>query len=54
MLGRKSSSLETGLLYQLLEIKMNGNETCQSLNSTSERGAKYTKNPKSSLVLHSY
>ena len=50
MLGRKSSSPETGLLYQLLEMKINGNETCQSLNSTSGRGAKCTKDPKGSLV----
>ena len=47
MLGRKSSSSEIGPLYQLLEMKMNWNEICQSLDSTSGRGAKCTKNPKS-------
>ena len=31
---------------------MNRNETCQSLNSTSWRGAKSTQNPESSLVLY--
>jgi len=40
MLGRKRSSSKTGSLGQLLEMKMNRNETCQSLNSTSWRGAK--------------
>jgi len=35
MLRRKHSSPETGLLGQLLEMEMNRNETCQSLNSPS-------------------
>jgi len=47
MLGRKSSSSEIGLLYQLLEMKMNWNEIYQSLDSTSGRGVKCTRNPKS-------
>jgi len=33
MLRRKRSSPKTGLLGQLLEMEMNRNETCQSLNS---------------------
>ena len=53
MLGRKSSSPKTRPLNQFLEVKLNWNEACQSLNSTGERGAKYTQNPESSLVLHS-
>jgi len=40
MLRRKHSSPKTELLDQLLEIEMNRNETYQSLNSTSWRGAK--------------
>jgi len=35
MLRGKSSSPKTRLLDQLLEMKMNGNEACQSLNPTS-------------------
>jgi len=35
MLGGKHSSPKTGSLGQLLEIEMNRNEICQSLNSTS-------------------
>jgi len=42
MLGRKRSSSKTGSLGQLLEIKMNRNKTCQSLNPTSWRSAKST------------
>jgi len=49
MLRRKRSSPKTGLLGQLLEMKMNRNETCQSL---SWRGVKSTQNPESSLALH--
>jgi len=52
MLGRKHSSPKTGSLGQLLEMEMNRNETCQSLNSTSWRSAKSTQNPESSLALH--
>jgi len=52
MLGRKRSSPKTGSLGQLLEMEMNRNETCQSLNSTSWRSAKSTQNPESSLALH--
>jgi len=40
MLRRKCSSPKTGSLGQLLEVEMNRNETCQSLNSPSWRGAK--------------
>jgi len=40
MLRRKRSSPKTGSLGQLFEMEMNRNETCQSLNSTSWRGAK--------------
>jgi len=40
MLRRKHSSPKTGLLGQLLKVEMNRNETCQSLNSPSWRGAK--------------
>jgi len=54
MLEKKSSSPKTGLLYQLLEMKMNGNEAYQSLNFTSGRDIKCTKDPKSSFALHSY
>jgi len=53
MLGRKRSSSKTGSLDQLLEMEMNRNETCQSLNSTSWRSMKSTQNPESSLALHS-
>jgi len=42
MLRRKRSSPKTGSLGQLLEMEMNRNETCQSLNSPNWRGAKYT------------
>jgi len=35
MLRRKSSSPETGPLDQLLEVKVNWDETCQSLNPAS-------------------
>jgi len=35
MLRRKRSSPKAGSLGQLLEMEMNRNETCQSLNSTS-------------------
>jgi len=35
MLRRKCSSSKTRSLDQLLEMEMNRNETCQSLNSTS-------------------
>jgi len=35
MLRRKHSSSKTGSLDQLLEMEINRNETCQSLNSTS-------------------
>jgi len=52
MLGRKRSSPKTGSLGQLLEMEMNRNETCQSLNSTSWRSAKCTQNSESSLALH--
>jgi len=52
MLRRKCSSFKTGSLDQLLEMEMNRNKTCQSLNSPSWRGAKCTQNPESSLVLH--
>jgi len=52
MLRRKRSSPKTGSLGQLLEMEMNRNETCQSLNSPSWRGAKSTQNPESSLALH--
>jgi len=52
MLGGKCSSPKTGLLGQLLEMEMNRNETCQSLNSTSWRSVKSTQNPESSLALH--
>ena len=52
MLRRKYSSPKTGSLGQLLEMEMNRNETCQSLNSTSWRSAKGTQNPESSLTLH--
>jgi len=40
MLRRKHSSSKTGSLDQLLEMEMNRNETCQSLNSPSWRGMK--------------
>jgi len=53
ILRRKRSSPKTGSLGQLLEIEMNRNETCQSLNSTSWRGAKCASNPESSPALHS-
>jgi len=51
MLKKKRSSSKTGLLDQLLEMEMNRNETCQSLNSPSWRvlGAEGTQrrlNPK--------
>jgi len=52
MLGGKCSSPKTESLGQLLEMEMNRNETCQSLNSPSWRGAKCTQNPESSLALH--
>jgi len=52
MLRRKCSSSKTGALDQLLEIEMNRNKACQSLNSTSWRSAKSTQNPESSLALH--
>jgi len=52
MLRKKRSSPKTGSLGQLLEMEMNRNETCQSLNSTSWRSAKCTQNPESSLALH--
>jgi len=52
MLRRKHSSPKTGSLGQLLEIEMNRNETCQSLNSTSWRSVKSTQNPESSLALY--
>jgi len=52
MLGGKRSSPKTGLLGQLLEMEMNRNETCQSLNSTSWRSAKSIQNPESSLALY--
>jgi len=42
MLRRKRSSPKTGLLDQLLEMEMNRNETCQSLNSPSWRSMKST------------
>jgi len=42
MLRKKRSSPKTGSLGQLLEMEMNRNETCQSLNSPSWRGAKST------------
>jgi len=42
MLRRKCSSPKTELLDQLLEMEMNRNEICQSLNSSSWRGAKCT------------
>jgi len=35
MLGRKHSSPKTESLGQLLEMEMNRNKTCQSLNSPS-------------------
>jgi len=49
MLRRKHSSSKTESLNQLLEMEINRNETCQSLNW---RGAKCTQNPESSLALH--
>jgi len=52
MLRRKRSSSKTASLDQLLEMEMNRNETCQSLNSTSWRSAKSIQNPESSLALH--
>jgi len=52
MLRRKRNSPKTGSLDQLLEMEMNRNETCQSLNSTSWRSVKSTQNPESSLALH--
>jgi len=42
MLGGKRSSPKTESLGQLLEMEMNRNEICQSLNSTSWRSAKST------------
>jgi len=52
MLRRKHSSPKIGSLGQFLEMEMNRNETCQSLNSTSWRSVKGTQNLESSLALY--
>ena len=52
MLRRKCSSPKTRPLHQLLEVELNRDETCQSLNPTSGGGAKCTQDPEGSLVLH--